>query len=161
VAVLAFLAACGGGDRPIGPVDASLDLPIDAPARCPLLARHTVATAMEPVFISALPGDPRLFLGERTTGKILVVDASGATLPTPFLDLGGMTSTENEEGMKGLAFAPDFATSHRAYVTYTTPAPDVHLVLARGQLSTSDPNVLDATTLTTVLDYVVPPPHSW
>jgi hypothetical protein len=45
----------------------------------------------------------------------------GVRQATPFLDLRGAVSTQSEEGLLGLAFAPDWATSHLVYVDYTAP----------------------------------------
>lgn len=58
----------------------------------------------------------------------IVTTLSGKIQKTLALDLGAQVSFGAEQGLLGLAFAPDYATSHLAYVTYTDKADD--LVLA-------------------------------
>jgi glucose/arabinose dehydrogenase len=73
-----------------------------------------------PVFLTHAPGDStRLFVVEKT-GKIRVI-RNGVLLPTAFLDLGDSVSSGSEQGLLGLAFAPDYRTSGRFYVSYTSP----------------------------------------
>lgn len=54
-------------------------------------------------------------------GRVWIVDlASGKRSDPAFLDIRGEVSRKgNEEGLLGLAFAPDFATSGRYYVNFT------------------------------------------
>ena len=54
-------------------------------------------------------------------GRVWIVDlASGKRIGPAFLDICGEVSRKgNEEGLLGLAFAPDFATSGRYYVNFT------------------------------------------
>jgi len=59
----------------------------------------------------------------------------------PLLDLRGQTSGTGEQGLLGLAFAPDFATSGRVYVNFTNNAG--HTVVARFVRSSADPLRLD------------------
>jgi glucose/arabinose dehydrogenase/putative transposon-encoded protein len=61
-------------------------------------------------------------------GRIRVVQ-SGAVLPADFLDLSSVVSGGGEQGLLGLAFAPDYATSGRFYVNFTNLAGDT--VVAR------------------------------
>jgi glucose/arabinose dehydrogenase len=44
---------------------------------------------------------------------------NGAVLPTPFLDLTGQVGGGGEQGLLGMAFAPDAAISRRVFVNYT------------------------------------------
>lgn len=67
--------------------------------------------------ITSAPGDPRLFVLEKA-GVIRVIQ-DGALLPAPFLDLTAkVSSTAGEQGLLGLAFFPDYATSGRFIVHY-------------------------------------------
>ena len=71
-----------------------------------------------PVLLTAPPGDLiRLFIVEQS-GAIRIIK-NGTLLPAAFLDLGDSISTGSEQGLLGLAFAPDYATSGRFYVSYT------------------------------------------
>jgi glucose/arabinose dehydrogenase len=75
-----------------------------------------------PLRISAPPGDTgRLFIVEQT-GKIKIIKLPARTVnPIPFLDLSGIVSSGNEQGLLGIAFDPNYATNGRFYVSYTTP----------------------------------------
>ena len=82
------------------------------------IAAQTVATGFEkPVSLSSPPGDPRLFVVERT-GRIHII-ADGHLLPQPFLDLSSRVSTNSEQGLLGLAFHPDFSANDRFFVYFT------------------------------------------
>jgi hypothetical protein len=82
---------------------------------------ETISTAFQPTGLSHFaPGDPtRLFVVEKN-GLIRILE-NGAILAAPFLDLTAVTTKGSEQGLLGLAFAPDYETSGRFYVNYTTP----------------------------------------
>jgi glucose/arabinose dehydrogenase/plastocyanin len=64
-------------------------------------------------------GTGRLFIVERV-GTIRVLEEDGTLREEPFLDLQGTVKTSFlEQGLLGLAFAPDFAESGEFYVYYT------------------------------------------
>ncbi len=91
-------------------------------------------------------GDNRLFVVERA-GIIKIIDASGNTLPTPFLNITSIVhDSPNERGLLGLVFHPDYPTIPYFYVNYTTTAIDGHAlgdtVVSRFTVS-ADPNVAD------------------
>jgi glucose/arabinose dehydrogenase len=99
----------------------------------------------EPVDIAftGLPGDTRMFVVERD-GRIRIVESNGNVLATPFLDIDAQVMAENygEEGLLGLAFAPDYAQSGYFYVYYTTYQGNNRV--ARYQVSTN-PNLAQTT----------------
>jgi glucose/arabinose dehydrogenase len=102
-----------------------------------------VATGLGPLtYLTAAPGDTsRLFLVEQS-GRIRIVE-NGVLLATPFLDIHSLVSTGGEQGLLGMAFYPDYATSGRFIVSYTSPAgsqPGGTSVLARYTVS-ADPDV--------------------
>ncbi len=103
----------------------------------PKLRRATLVTAP--------PGDPRLFVIQQIGGgkSSIFVFKDGAFLTTPFLAVSDIHNQGEERGMRGLAFAPDYATSGLFYILYTNTARD--LVLQRVQVS-ANPDVADATT---------------
>jgi glucose/arabinose dehydrogenase len=75
-----------------------------------------VGTFSDPVFVTAPPGDrDRVFVVEQA-GRIRVLDG-GRT--RTFLDIRKLVTSGGEQGLLGLAFAPDYATSQRFYVYYT------------------------------------------
>ena len=64
-------------------------------------------------------GTGRLFIVERV-GTIRVLEEDGTLREEPFLDLQDTVKTSFlEQGLLGLAFAPDFAESGEFYVYYT------------------------------------------
>jgi hypothetical protein len=73
-----------------------------------------------PIGLTSPPDDPRLFVLERG-GRIRVIQ-DGAVLPGPFLDISAKVSTEGEQGLLGLAFVPDYASSGRFLVHYSDVA---------------------------------------
>jgi glucose/arabinose dehydrogenase len=78
-----------------------------------------VASGLDfPLYLTAPPGDSaRLFVVQKG-GTIRVID-HGALFPDPFLDLSAKVSTGGEQGLLGLAFAPDYDSSGRFVVHYT------------------------------------------
>jgi glucose/arabinose dehydrogenase len=73
-----------------------------------------------PVYATAPPGDSRLFILERTAGRISIVDAAGKNVST-FLDISSKINAAGfEAGLLSLAFHPGFAHNGAFYVTYTT-----------------------------------------
>ena len=92
----------------------------------------------DPLFVThAGDGSNRLFIVERS-GKICIYKNS-ALNAKPFLDLSAMINiTGGEQGLLGLAFAPDYSTSGRFYVVYTMESSNT-IALAR-YLVSSDPD---------------------
>jgi glucose/arabinose dehydrogenase len=92
-----------------------------------------------PTYLTAPPGDlSRLFIIERA-GVIRIVK-DGVLLPTPFLDISGQVTTAGEQGLLGMAFDPDYATTGGFLVHYSDLAEDTHLSYFR---VSSDPDVAD------------------
>jgi glucose/arabinose dehydrogenase len=94
----------------------------------------------QPLYVTHA-GDSRLFIVERA--GVIRIYQSGSLLPQPFLDINGLVQDAGtEEGLVGLAFPPGFSPSHaQFYVYYVNNAGD--LVLARYNVSASNPNVAD------------------
>ncbi|MCC2628411.1 MAG: glucose/sorbosone dehydrogenase-like protein, partial [Thermomicrobiales bacterium] len=95
------------------------------------------------------PGDGsgRLFVVEQP-GRIRIVQ-DGQVVPEPFLDITDLVGCCGERGLLGLAFHPDYAKTGEAFVNYTDRNGDT--VVARYQVSTSDPNRVDPTSAETIL----------
>jgi len=71
-----------------------------------------------PLYLTAPPGDvARLFIVEKG-GSIRIVK-DGILVPTPFLNLSDRVSTGGEQGLLGLAFDPEYASTGRFVVHYT------------------------------------------
>ena len=78
--------------------------------------------------------------GADQRGRIKILKG-GAVLATPFLTTDPLSSG-NEQGLLGLAFAPDYATSGRFYIYYTDSNGMVQI--ARHTVS-ADPDVANPT----------------
>lgn len=102
-----------------------------------------------PSHVSAPPGDSsRLLIPELRNGAIRVFDrTANALLPTPFLTIPGAGS-EGEQGVYMIAYAPDFASTGKFYVSLTTSADQYQVV--EYQVS-ADPNVADASSARVIL----------
>ena len=94
-------------------------------------------------------GSQRLFLILQN-GRIRILDASGALVSTPFLNIGsGGTppplnfSNGGERGLLGLAFHPLYASNRLFYVYYTDG--NGNTVVAEYKASAANPNIADAT----------------
>ena len=73
-------------------------------------------------------------------GRIRVVQ-NGTVLAADFLDLRGVVKCCGEQGLLGLVFAPDYSSSGRFYVNFTSPAGNI--VIARFRRLTSTPPAAD------------------
>jgi glucose/arabinose dehydrogenase len=125
--VAAGLNACGSDSGP--------SLPQGRGARLQPIA----SGLSSPLYLTSPPGEVnRLFVVEQTGGIRVIKD--GNLLPTPFLNLSDRISAGGEQGLLGLAFYPDYATSGRFVVHYTDPAGDTHLSIFH---VSADPDVAD------------------
>lgn len=85
--------------------------------RLPELRLERVASGLHgPAYLTAPPGDPRLFVVE-LSGRVRVI-RDGGLLSTPFLDLGDRVKQEGEQGLLSVAFHPRYAANGQLYVYY-------------------------------------------
>ncbi|MEM8757792.1 MAG: PQQ-dependent sugar dehydrogenase [Planctomycetota bacterium] len=94
-----------------------------------------------PVFITSAPGEPnKLFVIEQE-GAIRIIE-DGVLRSAPFLDIDsrvtGGTSGQDERGLLGLAFSPDYETSGRFFVYYTGSDPQLGLATIVAEYSRQD-----------------------
>ncbi|MFL5493488.1 MAG: PQQ-dependent sugar dehydrogenase [Gemmatimonadales bacterium] len=84
-----------------------------------VLGLQPVAAGLDfPLYMTSPPGDDRLFIVQK--GGAIRVLKGGTLLDTPFLDLTSQVQSEGgEQGLLGLAFPPDYASSGRFIVHYT------------------------------------------
>lgn len=83
------------------------------------------------------------------SGRLFLVDKRGAIriwnglelLDEPFLDISPMVASRGEQGLLGLAFAPDYPSTGRFYLDYTDSSGATRIV--RYQVSADDPNRAD------------------
>ena len=99
-----------------------------------------------PVWVTSPPDDPRLFIVDK--GGTIRIVRDGALLPAPFLDLTGKVATGQEQGLLGLAFPPDFATSRRFVVHYTDSDGDTRVSFVS---VSADPDKADPTSEAVIL----------
>jgi len=119
-----LLAACGSGEAAHG------------------LRLRQMATFDEPTYVTGAPHDPsRLFVLQRG-GEVMVL-VHGHPQRRPFLTIGAVHSQGgDEQGLLGIAFAPDYAKSGVFYVDYTLANNDIAVVRYRrsaGNANLADP----------------------
>jgi glucose/arabinose dehydrogenase len=143
----ALAVACGGSGSSAGAQDVAASNNADAAANGVKLVR--VATFNAPTYLSGMPGDThRLFVLEKA-GRIIVV-VNGHKRARPFLDITHLVqSSSTEQGLLGLAFAPDYEKSGRFYVAYTIANNDVRI--AQYRRSGKNPNLASAASARIVL----------
>lgn len=129
------LAACGAGGTarsdsasrpPGGAASSTASAARSASAGVRLVQ---VGSFRQPVSVTGAPGDPsRVFVVQRG-GQVMLL-LHGHTQSRPFLDIGGAVEAQgsDEQGLLGLAFAPDYAKSGLFYVDYTVPGNDIVVV---------------------------------
>src|SRR6476646_1820201 len=79
-----------------------------SPNHVKLTFSRLTSALSQPILVTSAPGTSRLFVVERA-GRVRVY-SKGHLLSTSYLDLRSkVNSSGGEEGMLGLAFAPDFA----------------------------------------------------
>ncbi len=120
-----------------------------AQGNIPLLTLEEVEDGFDrPVLITHAPSDPRLFVVEQD-GLIRIIE-NGAVLDEPFLDLtSAVNSVENERGLLGLAFHPNYTQNGLFYVYYTADGATTDYsngasILAEYSVS-DDPNLANPT----------------
>lgn len=106
-----------------------------------------------PVFATYAPGDfSRLFIIEKP-GRIRILNLdTGVLSATSFLDInslvGGGNSTNDERGLLGLAFHPNYQDNGFFYVDYTNNSSDTTI---RRYTVSANPDIADAGSGTTLL----------
>src|SRR6476661_5570798 len=139
---LVAVSACDAGG-PGGP--SAEPPPPDGPVP---VALQEVAVALSfPLYLTAPPADPRLFIVEK--GGAIRIVKDGSLLPTPFLDLSARVSTGSEQGLLGLAFDPAYASNGRFVVHYTDVSGNT--TVAAYRVSSDNPDVADPTSEVTLL----------
>lgn len=117
------------------------------------------ATPSRPLLMVSPPGDRDRFFIVGQDGQIrLWKRGSAPDESTLFLDIGSRVNTfGNETGLLGLAFDPDFDTNGHFYVNYTEGSFfDVGTVVARYDVSATDPDVADPASEVRILSFDQP-----
>lgn len=131
------LAACGGNDEPVPPAqEPAAKAPDPGPEPKPgserrpsstrsagsdsQQARTTLATGLQvPWGIAFLPNGDAL-IAERTTARILRLDASGGE-PVEVMTVPGVNTDAGEGGLLGLAVSPRYERDNLVYAYLTSP----------------------------------------
>ena len=102
-------------------------------------AQTTFASGLSAPTAMAFAPDGRMFVLEQD-GAIRVVTAGGTVLSTPFATVPAKTG--GEQGLLGIAFAPDFATSREVFIHWITGSSQNRV--SRFTADASNPNVAAA-----------------
>ena len=140
LSLISILAASGCGSEftnetpalPAGPV--------------PVALQEIGAGLGFPVYLTSPPGDERLFIVEK--GGTIRIRTPGGFVAEPFLDISRQITADGEQGLLGMAFPPDYATSGRFVVHYTNLEGDTRVSLFR---VSSNPDAADPLSETVLL----------
>ncbi len=99
-----------------------------------------------PLFLTAPPGDSRLFVVERA-GRVRIVE-DRQLLGQPYLDISDRVGTAGEGGLLSIAFHPDYASNGYVFTSYTDR--DGNSRIERYTV-TGDPNLVDASSAKLIL----------
>jgi glucose/arabinose dehydrogenase len=83
-----------------------------------------VAPLNQPVSLAHRKGDDALFVAERLTGRVFGVRGNSVD-SNPIVDIGAEISRGGEQGLLGVAFAPD---GRRMYLNFTNTAGDTRVI---------------------------------
>ncbi len=86
-------------------------------------------------------GDDRLFIVEQQ-GKIRIADSAGVLSSKPFLNIIPRVQFSGEQGLLGLAFAPDFLSSGYFYLNYSEKNTG-HTIISRFHVDSLTPDSAD------------------
>ena len=136
--LLAAASSCGS--------EFTNETPAPPEGTVPVALQEVAAGLAFPLYLTAPPADPRLFVVEK--GGAIRVIKDGLLLEAPFLDLAGAVSTGSEQGLLGLAFPADYGSSGRFVVHYTDPAGDTRVSTF---LVSADPDRADPASESVVL----------
>lgn len=127
----------------------------------PLTTEVFVNGVNRPVYLThAGDGSGRVFIIEQR-GVIRVVDAAGALEATSFLDINGLvtggSSGNDERGLLGLAFHPEYEDNGKFYVNYTgNVSGNLTTVVAEYTVSGADPDIADPASARVLLTVTQP-----
>jgi glucose/arabinose dehydrogenase len=115
LAALLIVSACGGSNG-----DASVTAGGSPATSGTARALHLVRVGAfdSPVYVTSPPGDARRIMVVEQGGTIRVV-RGGRKLAQPFLDIRSRVVSGGEQGLLSMAFARDYASSHRFWVYFT------------------------------------------
>jgi uncharacterized repeat protein (TIGR03806 family) len=145
--------------EPLAPLAFPLGLP--EPTALTVLRAFPNLTFSRPVFVTHAPdGTDRLFVLEQAGRVRVFPNVDGVGTAETFLDLrpsagGPVSFASDEEGLLGMAFAPDYATSGAFYVHYSAAGPR-RSVIARYRVTGADPDAADPSSEEVILEVLQP-----
>ena len=107
-----------------------------APAHAQLFSEIFAAGFSQPVAFVQDPSDPSIQLVVQQNGRIRAL-RDGVVQAEDFLNLTAFVRNQGEQGLLGLAFAPDYATSGRLFVNFVNTSGNT--VIARFRRSGDSP----------------------
>jgi glucose/arabinose dehydrogenase len=122
------------------------------PAEVSLRAVEVASGLSNPLYLTAPPGDDRLFVVEQG-GRVRIVKG-GVLLQQPFLDITARVSSGGERGLLSIAFHPQYATNGYLYASYTDLAGDTRI--ERYSVSPANRDVADPASAQLVLSVAQP-----
>src|SRR5215217_4631720 len=126
LAVAAVALGSGGDDDPsIRPLE-----PATEHGRARAFDVERVATGLNrPTWVGAAPGDPDALWVLEQPGPVIRLHHGERTTE---LDLSDRVKTGSEQGLLGIAFDPDYATSHRLYLHFSDTNGDTRVIERAG-----------------------------
>jgi glucose/arabinose dehydrogenase len=106
------------------------------PAFAQIRSEIVVGGLTQPVAFVQNPADPTMQVIVQQNGRIRVLK-NGALQAADFLNISSIVLNSGEQGLLGLAFAPDYATSGRVFINFVNQ--DSNTVIARFVRMASDP----------------------
>jgi glucose/arabinose dehydrogenase len=125
------------------------------PAASALNTERVASGLNRPLFVTAPPGDDRLFIVEQR--GVIKILRNGQVLTRPFLDIDALVpniSGNDERGLLGLAFHPNFAQNRYIYLNYINLSNNT--VIARYTVAASDADSVDVTSAFQIISITQP-----
>jgi glucose/arabinose dehydrogenase len=149
----------GCAPQGVNPAPTPTPAPTTIPVTGPVTKKYSLEKAFSetfshPVFVTgAGDGSKRLFIVEQS-GKIKVYDRE-TNKSKVFFDISEKVKYQNELGLLGLAFHPDFKKNGLFYVNYTTENP-LRTIVSSFKVSAADPDQADKNSEEIILQFDQP-----
>jgi glucose/arabinose dehydrogenase len=117
--------------------------------------------SLEPV-VSGLSSPIGIYNAGDGSGRLFILEQGGSVriwngtqlLATPFLNIDALTNGGGEQGLLGIAFHPNYKSNGFFFISYTDLSGNT--VIARYSVSTSNPNLANASSGTPILAVAQP-----
>ncbi|MBT8484557.1 MAG: hypothetical protein HKO59_02975 [Phycisphaerales bacterium] len=132
----------------------------------PITSVRVAAGLTRPIFATHAPGDYKRLYVIQKRGQIRIVNLNtGVVSASSFMDIdsivGGGTTTNNEQGLLGLAFHPDFKANGFFYVYYTNNSGNSVIARYRAKETSPgsgiyNPDIADVSSAFTIMTFSQP-----